>query len=308
MAGSKWTFVHVADIQIGSPRSFRFAPAYNENWQTARKQILDLNPEFLLIGGDLTRDGNLNRFELENVKDELDGLPVPYHVVPGNTDVGNKYTDVPSNYKDRNDPDFNITATYLEQYRQLFGPWQWSFVHKDVRFTGLTNMLCGSHLAEEEQMWDWLASLKDAPHARHHIWVLHYPLFCDELHEANWEITDPVQYFAWYFGIDEPHRGRLVQLARELGVTRTISGHIHCRRHVVAEGIHFDFAPATCMPQWGDRWGDGDATLGFLRYDVTENGPEPTFIPLEKVSTAKGYGLSGHVPLKDIDYSQAWEE
>ena len=48
-----WTFVHAADIQVGSPRSFSFAPAWNENWQTARKQIIEINPDLLLIGGDL---------------------------------------------------------------------------------------------------------------------------------------------------------------------------------------------------------------------------------------------------------------
>ena len=54
-----WNFVYVADMQPGSPKSFRFKPAWAENWQTARRQIIGLKPEFMLIGGDVTRDYSL---------------------------------------------------------------------------------------------------------------------------------------------------------------------------------------------------------------------------------------------------------
>ena len=37
-----WSFVHATDIHVGSPRSFRFAPAFNENCATARRQIVAL--------------------------------------------------------------------------------------------------------------------------------------------------------------------------------------------------------------------------------------------------------------------------
>ena len=49
-----WTFIYAADMQLGSPKSFRYKPAFAENWQTARRQIIDRKPEFLLIGGDAT--------------------------------------------------------------------------------------------------------------------------------------------------------------------------------------------------------------------------------------------------------------
>ena len=40
-----------------APRSFRFAPAHNDSWRTAGRQIIDIAPDLLLIGGDLTHDG-----------------------------------------------------------------------------------------------------------------------------------------------------------------------------------------------------------------------------------------------------------
>lgn len=87
-----WKFVHLADIQFGSPRSFRFEPAWNENWYTAKEQILRIKPDLILLGGDLSADGWLHRFEPEAIKAELDSLPFPYHAIPGNMDVGNKHT------------------------------------------------------------------------------------------------------------------------------------------------------------------------------------------------------------------------
>ena len=82
-----WTFVYVADMQPGSPRSYRFRPAWAENWQTARRLIVSLKPEFLLIGGDVTRDGSIHTWELEAMKASFDGMGIPYRVIPGNMDI-----------------------------------------------------------------------------------------------------------------------------------------------------------------------------------------------------------------------------
>jgi len=63
-----WSFAFATDVHIGSPRSFRFQPGWNDNWQTARRQLLELQPDFLLLGGDLARDGIWHRQELEAAK------------------------------------------------------------------------------------------------------------------------------------------------------------------------------------------------------------------------------------------------
>ena len=38
------------------------------------------------------------------------------------------------------------------------------------------------------------------------------------------------------------------------------------------QGIRFEIAPAPSFAQWADRWSDGDPRLGFLRYDVSDDG------------------------------------
>lgn len=292
-----WSFVHVADMHVGTPRSYRFQPAWNENWITARTQILALKPEFMVIGGDLTRDGATHRFELEQMKTDLDALPFPCHVIPGNHEVGNKY-----------DPNSSVSirSDYIRLYRSVFKESHWSFIYRGIRFSGFDALLAGSGLPEEEEMWGWLEEQWNQAPARRHVWFIHPALFVNTLDEPNWAPSKDRE--AWYFTLDDPHRSRIWRIFRATSTTLVISAHIHCRRQLRVDGITIQFAPATAFPQWSDRWPDGDASLGFLHCLVTEDGIEPRFIPLKNVSSKKGYGPGGNPPLEGRDYSLAWQK
>ena len=305
----KWTFVAMADIHIGSPRSYRYETSGIENWKTAKRMLMQIKPDLLLIAGDLTRDGNIHRFELEEVKKELDSLPFPYLVVPGNMDTGNKHTDRDGSPQKGRMPDtqLNITSEQLKNFCEFFGPLYWTVVHKNVRFSGFCDMLCGSGLLEEEEFWRWVELQKKLPKAKFHIWIMHYALFIEDINEANYDITDPDQYHCWYFGIDKPYRERLMELFLSTNTTRVIMGHIHCRKHRKVKGIYFDHLPCLYShPQFTDHWKDGDGTPGFMKYQVEENGIKGTFIPLEKIAIPKGYGPGGHPAPELRDYSKAW--
>ena len=306
-----WTFIHVADMQPGSPRSYRYNPSWIKNWEQARRQIVAINPDLVLVGGDITRDGSIHRYELEEMKGNLDGLPFPVHVVPGNMDTGNKHTHTNGLHRrpgQCTDLELNVTSAQLQQFASVFGPLWWTFDHKDVRFSGFADMVVNSGLAEEAEFWKWAENEKKRPKAKQHIWIMHYAMFSNDIHERNWNIADPDEYFDWYFCIDNPGRGRLLELFQATGTDIVISGHIHCHRVSCGEGIRFEVAPATCFGQWRDRWPDGDDSPGFLKYDVTDEGIESTFIPLTESFDLKGYGAGGH-PAPDVrDYSLAWEK
>lgn len=304
-----WRFVHVTDIHVGSPRSFRFQPAWNENWQTARRQILALNPELLLAGGDLTRDGNIHPYELEAVKADFNTLPFPAHVIPGNMDTGNKHADRQGCYASQSDPALNIQAAQLRRFELVFGPSAWTFVHRNVRFTGFCDMLIGSNLPEERELWAWLDSLRSLPRTPFHVWMLHYAVFIQTPDERTYGIDgDEAEYLDWYFGLDQPVRRRLMKIFRAAGATHVISGHVHCRKTHLADGMRFDIAPSSAFCQYAGRWPDGDPTLGFLAYTVGDNALACSFVPLERISQVPGYGPMGHVRGEDRDYSIAWEK
>jgi predicted MPP superfamily phosphohydrolase len=297
-------------MQPGSPRSFRYRPAWIEKQQQAYRQIQALRPELILVGGDLTRDGSIHDYELEEARRNLDALAIPYRAIPGNMDTGNKHTRVQGCRTDRDDQACNVTSQQLRNFARYFGEFPWTFVHKDVRFSGFYAAVAGSGLPEEKVFWDFLEGLGRLPAARHHVAMMHYPLFIDRMDEPNFSITDPENYINWYFCIDQPHRGRIFELLKKAGVEIILSGHIHCRRPVqVIDGVRLYKTAATGFGQWEGRWADGDTTLGFMRFEVSESGIEPEFVPLEKVSTRKdGYGPGGHPKAEARDYSLAWEK
>ena len=122
-----WTFLHVNDSHLGTPRSYRFRPAINRRWGAIRQQMADIDAAFLLHGGDLTRDGQTHSFEFQQAREDLQSLPFPVHVIPGNMDVGNKHTKL-NGVKPRwdqlglgwHDPDLNMTAERLDLFHFLF--------------------------------------------------------------------------------------------------------------------------------------------------------------------------------------------
>ena len=306
-----WTFVHVADMQPGSPRSYRYNPSWMGNWQQARQQILEIDPDLLLVGGDLTRDGSIHRFELQEMKDALDALPFPFYAVPGNMDTGNKHTGREGRHRGPGqctDVELNVTSAQLQAFASVYGSLWWSTEHKNVRFSGCADMVVNSGLPEEEQFWEWAEAQRQLPQASHHVWIMHYALFVEDPHEPDWQVDDPDCYMDWYFTVDQPGRDRLLELFHATGVDLVISGHIHCHKVTYAEDIRFEIAPATSFAQWAGRWPDGDPRLGFLRYDVSDAGIDCTFVPLAQTYQLEGYGPGGHPAPEARDYTLAWSK
>lgn len=76
---NSWTFLQVAEMQPGSPKSYRYNPSWKQNWAEAKQQIMAINPDLILVGGDLTRDGGMPPYELEEMKADLSTLPGLVH-------------------------------------------------------------------------------------------------------------------------------------------------------------------------------------------------------------------------------------
>ncbi|MDP6777959.1 MAG: metallophosphoesterase [Candidatus Latescibacteria bacterium] len=292
-----WTFAHISDIHVGTPRSYRFQPAWAKNWQTARKQIVELSPDFLLIGGDLTRDGATHRFELDQIKADLDNLPFPCYAIPGNHDVGNKYLEGQPHL---------ICARAVDRFSEVFGSTEWSFEHKGVRFGGFNALLAGSGLPEEERMWSWLEDQARNQPQGDSVWLLHPTLFMEDPDEPSW---DPeADRLEWIYTVDQPHRGRILDALAAAGATLAITSHVHCRHTLSARGIRIQASPSTAFSQACSRWIGGDPALGFLHCRVDGSGISPEFIPLEQESDAPGYGPGGSPAMADRDYSIAREK
>lgn len=312
-----WTFIHVNDSHMGTPRSFRFRPAVNRRWAAIKQQIADSGADLLIHGGDLTRDGDIHEFEYQQAKEDLEALPFPCFVIPGNMDVGNKHATA-NGVKRKwdaqglgwNDPDLNMTAERLDLFASWFGPIHWSFVHRNVRFTGFFAAVAGTGLPQEERFWRLLERIPDLPATEHHVAMMHYWPFIESLDEPAWDLTNADQYDNWYFSIDPPHRQRLWDCLCKAGVDHLFCGHVHTGRSVQeVDGIRIHRTPAAGnTSQMSERWADAETRFGFQRCDVTDAGIDVTFVPgHEQCGEFDSYGPMGHPPAELRDYSIARE-
>lgn len=268
-----------------------------------------LNPEFLLIGGDVTRDGSIHPWELRLMKEDFDVMEIPYHVIPGNMDTGNKHAGKRGADTSRDDVSLNITSEHLKRWKDVFGDWKWSFTYQNLRVIGICDMVINSGLPEEEELWEWLEEQKKNSRSEKNIWLTHYPLFLEKPDEPNWDISNRKQYIKWYFNIDLPGRHRLLEVMKETGADRVISGHVHCMHDSFFEGMHFEVSPATCGTQFTDNWPEGRGKIGFYVYHVEGHTMHREFVPLDKISRRQdGYGPGGHPLAAERDYSLAWEK
>ena len=312
-----WTFLHVNDNHMGTPRSYRFRPAINQRWKAIKNQMAAINTELLLHGGDLTRDGETHEFEYQQAREDLDTLPFPSFVIPGNMDVGNKHASENGSKPkwaergwDWNDPDWNMTEQRLNLFSSYFGPTHWTFLYRNVRFTGFFAAVAGSGLSHEHRLWRMLENLPKLPAAEHHVAMMHYWPFMEHPDEPAWDLTQADEYDNWYFSIDPPHRQRLWKLLRAAQVDILFCGHVHTGRPVQSiDGIRLYRTPASGnTAQIAERWPDAETRFGFHRCDVHTGGIDVTFISgNDQCDEFDSFGPWGHPNLAERDYTVARE-
>jgi predicted phosphodiesterase len=310
-----WTFLHVNDSHMGTPRSYRFRPAINRRWAAIKHQMGAIDAEFLLHGGDLTRDGESHEFEYRQAREDLETLPYPTFVIPGNMDVGNKHASrngVKRKWAklglDWNDVDLNMTEQRLHLFASYFGPIHWTFVFRNIRFTGFYAAVAGSKLPHENRLWRMLERLPTLPRVRHHVAMMHYWPFMEQPDESTWDLTSDDEYDNWYFSIDPPHRQRLWKALQNAHVDTLFCGHVHTGRPMqLVDGIRvYRTQAAGNTAQLYERWPDADTRFGFHRCDVNPSGIEVTFVPGDdQCDEFESFGPMGHPNVEARDYSIA---
>ena len=310
-----WTFLHVNDSHMGSPRSYRFRPAINKRWAAIKAQLEREPADFLLHGGDLTRDGQTHSFELRQAAEDLHTLPFPTYIIPGNMDVGNKHTTVNGAKKRWDplglgwyDPALNMTSERLKLFAQIYGEINWTFIHKDVRFSGFYAAVAGSGLPQEQQFWNFMESLPTLEPTKHHVAIMHYWLFMEFPDEPDWDLTNEEEYDNWYFSISPPHRQRIWDILKKSNVEILFCGHVHTARPVQqVDGIRiYRTQAAGNTAQLTDRWDTIDTRFGYHRCTVAETGIDIQFIPGDDQCDEFGtYGPLGHPKVEDRDYRAA---
>jgi 3',5'-cyclic AMP phosphodiesterase CpdA len=198
----------------------------NARTQKVYDQLNANQPDFVLHLGDLTsahpqRPG-WNK-EIAHARQLLARLTVPYHLVPGNHDIGNKRSLPKPNWSPKvGDPDksFHISDENIELYKKAFGEPFYAFQHKGSLFIVLTDSLFNSGLALEAAQWAFL----EGALATHHQAVTNIFL---AMHCLPYWNTPADRGLNNYEVIDEPGRSRLLELCRRYKVRAVFTGHTH---------------------------------------------------------------------------------
>ena len=144
-------------------------------------------------------------------------LSAPFHVVPGNHDVGDKpypWVDAPT-----------VAEEHYDGFIDRWGPRHRSFAMEGCRFVLVDTPVLNTGSEAEEEQWSWLGdTLAAAATSGERIFLFgHYPPYL-------WEPDEEEHYD----NLGLPARARFLDLIRRFQVEAVFSGHVHRffhRRH-----------------------------------------------------------------------------
>jgi serine/threonine-protein phosphatase CPPED1 len=193
-------FIQITDPQIGMSDSNAGFEKETELYEKAVVHINRLEPDFVIITGDLVnkQDDKSQIAEFKRITSKIK-TSIPVYVSPGNHDIGQ-----------------TPTEQTINEFIRNYGYDRFSFKHKKSLFIGLNSCIIKSStpLLEESQN-DWLQK-ELRKKARHKLIFVHYPFF----------ITSPDEPDQ-YFNIPLETRKKYLDLFKENNVDVIFAGHLH---------------------------------------------------------------------------------
>lgn len=210
-------------VVAADPQLF-FKQTDDRNWTNTIAQINRLQPDFMIVCGDLVQcDNKVENWLKPGVMESYEKLAeaylngakkldpkIPLHNVAGNHDVS-----------------MTPNAKTLDWYESKFGsPW-YSFEHKNSLFIVLeSNLIRDPSGAPEqgEQQWTWLdAKLAETRkrHFDHKTVYMHHPLCLKDVNEKD-----------GYFNIQKTERMKLLKRFHAHGFSAAFCGHYHRNAYV----------------------------------------------------------------------------
>jgi predicted MPP superfamily phosphohydrolase len=288
-------FVQISDIHIGSPYSYHYQPSWVENFEQCLKQISELKPqpEFLILTGDMTRDGNTHLFELRYILEWMQKWPYKVYCIPGNHDVGGR----PETQKES-----RLTQKSHEHFLKVFSKDNFDFIYNDIQFIGLDSFLFGSKIPAEEKQWEWMHFMteKIIQEKRRSFWFMHTLPFWKAPFEAL-ETVPKYDSSEGYRLTDHASQIKLMTLIKKCKADFVACGHTHVYLDRTVDGIRQISCPSTAF------LADEASELGYMVYDIEGLTVNATMERLQKVSKTVGYG-GGILNIALRDYSLAWEK
>ena len=221
---------------------------YTAHFEKAIKQVNAAGVDFVLIAGDLTQSGKPDEFS--QFKKEISAFSAPVWVVPGNHDVGNKFSPL--------DKGEHVTLARMETYEKQIGPTWFSADCTGVHILCVNSSLLGSGYEPEKQMWKFLEKELATSAKVPTILLMHYPFF----------LKDPVEP-GDYWNVEPAPRERLSGLLKKGNVKMVLSAHLHKPLVNNRDGILFVTTGATSFGIPAGKQPEGWTLITILKNGKT---------------------------------------
>jgi len=197
-----FSFIHITDPQFGFISNNKGFSEETILYEKAVSDINQVNPEFVVITGDLVNDkSNKSQWDEFRRITSMINPEIRVWITPGNHDIGQE--------PQKNDIDY---------YKSMFGYDRFSFEFGKCRFIGFNSCLikAGTPGLEDEQ-FEWLKKELAAASGDVQIMLFcHYPFFISDANEPE-----------NYSNIAPEKRRKYLSLFSEYGVDAVFSGHLH---------------------------------------------------------------------------------
>jgi 3',5'-cyclic AMP phosphodiesterase CpdA len=283
--------VQVTDTHLSRNRGY-----FYDNWRVFLADMRANPPDLIVHSGDLSLRGTDDADDLAFARAELDKLPCPVLVMPGNHDIG----DTP--------PDARLQRPLSDErrrnWREHVGP-EWDY--RDLgagasgwRIVGVNAQLFDSGFADEAEQLAWLAETFASAGGRSLALFLHKPLFYAAADEAALGLSC----------LFPPGRAKLLTLCRDHDVRLIGSGHLHVYRAFASDGMQMVWAPATAFINSKEKSLPAveglERRAGYIRYRLdgaasTHAFVEPDmFLSLDVRNWSRATGSTVFLPPKPL--------
>ena len=246
-----------------------------DNWCCACEAVNRLAPDAVIVSGDLCINGPDSDAEVAFARRALGRLTAPVHAIPGNHDVG----DEPPGQE----ADQIIDDHRLQRWLSVFGADRFAFEADGWRVLGINAQLLGSGLPQEVEQDAWLDGELGAA-SRPVLLALHKPMFLQAPDETEVTATS----------INPEPRARLLGRLRGRPVRTVISGHLHCHRDVVRDGLRHVWAPSTAFLVQEPADAAADNVLGILSVELGSDGVQVELVDVPGLVPHDLAALKGH--------------
>ena len=252
--------VQVTDLHLS-----RDYPVFVLNWEVLAERIRAVEPDLVLVTGDLALADPDRHDDLVFARERLDALELEWLAIPGNHDIGENHRD---DLALGSHPQKAVDMDRRSRFLPLFGPDWWRRPLGDWLLVGVNAQLFGARLPVADEQRDFLAATLEEHQGDAVMLVTHKPLYSREegADEPGWSV--PSEETAWIERLLAPFPRKVC-----------VSGHLHRHKRYLQNGIDCIWAPSTAFfsshPRIAKR--RGMQTVGALEIGL---GPEDVTIEL----------------------------